>query len=113
MDLLLILDQALLFLLLILFLDEALGGVLLVLFGGGSFLDIFLWVVLGSPSEIWETFTPVQKFIDQVHHMILPVIVWTIGSFATMTVLMKNSLMENLSQDYIRTAFAKGLSEKE
>ena len=34
-----------------------------------------------------------------------------IGSFATMTVLMKNSLMENLSQDYIRTAFAKGLSE--
>ena len=35
-----------------------------------------------------------------------------VGSFATMTVLMKNSLMENLSQDYVRTAFAKGLSEK-
>ena len=33
-------------------------------------------------------------------------------SFATMTVLMKNSLMENLNQDYVRTAFAKGLSEK-
>ena len=90
----------------------ALGGVLLVLFGGGSFLDIFPLGGFRSPSEIWETFTPVQKFIDQVHHMILPVIAWTIGSFATMTVLMKNSLMENLSQDYIRTAFAKGLSEK-
>jgi len=90
----------------------ALGGVLLVLFGGGSFFDIFPLGGFRSPSEIWETLTPIQKFIDQVHHMILPVIAWTIGSFATMTVLMKNSLMENLSQDYIRTAFAKGLSEK-
>ena len=35
-----------------------------------------------------------------------------IGSFATLTILMKNSLMENLSQDYVRTAFAKGLAEK-
>ena len=35
-----------------------------------------------------------------------------VGAFATTTVLMKNSLMENLSQDYVRTAFAKGLSEK-
>ena len=35
-----------------------------------------------------------------------------VGSFATLTVLMKNSLLENLSQDYVRTAFAKGLSEK-
>ena len=90
----------------------ALGGVLLVLFGGGSFLDIFPLGGFRSPSEIWETLTPIQKFFDQVHHMILPIIAWTIGSFATMTVLMKNSLMENLSQDYIRTAFAKGLNEK-
>ena len=37
---------------------------------------------------------------------------YMVGSFATMTVLMKNSLMENLNQDYVRTAFAKGLSEK-
>ena len=35
-----------------------------------------------------------------------------LGSFATTTMLMKNSLMDNLSQDYVRTAFAKGLSEK-
>lgn len=90
----------------------ALGGVLLVLFGGGSFLDIFPLGGFRSPSEIWDTLTPFQKIMDQVYHMILPIIAWTIGSFATMTVLMKNSLMENLSQDYIRTAFAKGLSEK-
>ncbi len=90
----------------------ALGGVMLVLFGGGSFLDIFPLGGFRSPSEIWDTLTPMQKFFDQVHHMILPIIAWTIGSFATMTVLMKNSLLENLSQDYVRTAFAKGLKEK-
>jgi len=50
--------------------------------------------------------------VNQAHHAVLPVIAWSITSFATLTVLMKNSLLENLSQDYIRTAFAKGLSEK-
>ena len=90
----------------------ALGGVFLVLFGGGSFWDIFPLGGFRSPIEVWETLTPFGKVVDQIHHMILPVIAWTIGSFATMTVLMKNSLLENLSQDYIRTAFAKGLREK-
>ena len=90
----------------------ALGGVLLVLFGGGSFWDFFPLGGFRSPVEIWEEMTLWEKVIDQVHHMILPVIAWSIGSFATMTVLMKNSLLENLSQDYIRTAFAKGLKEK-
>jgi microcin C transport system permease protein len=90
----------------------ALGGVLLVLFGGGSFWDFFPLGGFRSPVEIWEEMTLMEKVIDQVHHMILPVIAWSIGSFATMTVLMKNSLLENLSQDYIRTAFAKGLKEK-
>jgi len=90
----------------------ALGGVLLVLFGGGSFFDVFPLGGFRSPSEIWEGLTPIQKIFDQIHHMILPIIAWTIGSFASMTVLMKNSLLENLSQDYVRTAFAKGLKEK-
>ena len=89
----------------------ALGGVLLVLMGGGSFLDLFPLGGIHSPKEIWDQMTFVQKFIDQVHHMILPIIAWSIGSFATLTVLMKNGLLENLSQDYIRTAFSKGLSE--
>jgi microcin C transport system permease protein len=90
----------------------ALGGVLLVLFGGGSFWEVFPLGGFRSPTEIWDTLTPLQKIIDQVHHMILPIIAWSIGSFATMTVLMKNSLLENLSQDYIRTAFSKGIKEK-
>ena len=90
----------------------ALGGVLLVLFGGGSFFDLFPLGGFRSPSEIWETLTPMQKVIDQIHHMILPIIAWSIASFATLTILMKNSLLENLSQYYVRTAFAKGLREK-
>jgi microcin C transport system permease protein len=89
-----------------------LGGILLVLLGGGSFLDIFPLGGLHSPREIWEQMTLFQKVIDQLHHMILPIIAWSIGSFATLTVLMKNGLLENLSQDYVRTAFAKGISEK-
>ena len=89
----------------------ALGGVLLVLFGGGSFFDVFPLGGFRSPSEVWDTLSPIQKVFNQVHHMILPIIAWSIGSFATLTVLMKNSLLENLSQDYVRTAFAKGLKE--
>ena len=90
----------------------ALGGVLLVVFGGGSFFDVFPLGGFRSPTEVWDTYSPVQKILDQIHHMILPIVAWTITSFATMTVLMKNSLLENLSQDYVRTAFAKGLKEK-
>ena len=90
----------------------ALGGVLLVIFGGGSFFDVFPLGGFRSETEVWESLTLIQKIFDQIYHMILPIIAWTIGSFATMTVLMKNSLLENLSQDYVRTAFAKGLNEK-
>lgn len=51
------------------------------------------------------------RFIDRAYHMVLPVFCYVLGMFASMTVLMKNSLMENLGKDYVRTAFAKGLSE--
>ena len=44
--------------------------------------------------------------------MFLPVLCYMVGSFATLTILTKNSLMENLGQDYVRTAFAKGLDER-
>ena len=90
----------------------ALGGVLLVLLGGGSFMDMFPLGGLHAPRELWDQMTLFQQIVNQIHHMILPIIAWSIGSFATLTVLMKNGLLENLSQDYIRTAFAKGISEK-
>jgi microcin C transport system permease protein len=48
---------------------------------------------------------------DQVEHTIIPLVGYMLGSFATMTILMKNSLLENLGADYVRTAFAKGLPE--
>jgi len=90
----------------------ALGGVLLVLFGGGSFWDVFPLGGFRSPTDVWETLSWWGQVKDQLWHAVLPIIAWSIGSFAGLTVLMKNSLLENISQDYIRTAFAKGLQEK-
>src|SRR5678815_4989539 len=83
---------------------------LLVLLGGGSFWDVF---PLGGfrPSN-WEYLSFFQKIWSQLYYMFLPVVCYMVGSFATLTILMKNSLMENLGQDYVRTAFAKGLPER-
>jgi microcin C transport system permease protein len=88
----------------------ALGTALLVLLGGGSFWNLF---PLGGfrPSN-WEYLGFFEKVTAQIHYMFLPVLCYTIESFATLTILMKNSLMENLGQDYVRTAYAKGLSER-
>jgi len=85
----------------------ALGTALLVLFGGGSFWSVF--PLGGFRSDSWEYLTFSQKVADQAEHMFLPVVCYMLGSFATLTILTKNSLMENMSQDYVRTAFAKGL----
>ena len=90
----------------------AAGIVLLTLFGGGSFWDVFPLGEMHSAPEIWETLSGSEKVIDQIHHTILPVLCYMIGQFAGLTILMKNSLMENLGADYVRTAFAKGLDEK-
>ena len=60
----------------------------------------------------WDKLSLVSKLIDNIYHMFLPVLCYMIGSFATLTVLTKNSLMENLGQDYVRTAFAKGISPR-
>lgn len=87
----------------------ALGSVLLVLLGGGSFWDVFPLGGFHSPSAIWDNLSFYGKVKDQVWHTILPVICEMVGSFAVLTILMKNSLMENFNQDYVRTAFAKGL----
>lgn len=88
----------------------AFGAIMLVLFGGGSFWSVF--PLGGFRSEDWESLTLFSQIWDQVQHTILPVAAYMVGSFATLTILTKNSVIENLSQDYIRTAFAKGLSEK-
>ena len=88
----------------------ALGTALLVLFGGGSFWSIF--PLGGFRPDNWQYLGFLQKVTAQIHYMFLPVVCYMIAEFATLTILTKNSLMENLGQDYVRTAFAKGLSEK-
>lgn len=88
----------------------ALGTALLVLFGGGSFWSVF--PLGGFRPDNWEYLSVWGKITGQLHHMFLPVVCYMIGSFATLTILSKNSLMENLGQDYVRTAFAKGLNER-
>jgi microcin C transport system permease protein len=73
----------------------------------------FDWLPLGGykPANI-EDLGWWDSVIGRIRHMLIPVAGYMIGGFAAMTILMKNSLLENLSQDYVRTAFAKGLSEK-
>ncbi len=83
---------------------------LIVMLSGGSFLEIF--PVGGLQSEYFDDLNGWEQFIDRVHHFTLPLICYTIGSFTSLTVLMKNSLIEEIKKDYIRTARAKGLDEK-
>ena len=78
--------------------------------GGGSFWDLF--PLGGFRPNNWEYLTWWGKITSQLHHMALPVLCYMVGSFATLTILMKNSLLDNLGQDYVRTAFAKGLTER-
>ncbi len=88
----------------------ALGIVLLVVFGGGSFWDVF--PLGGFVSNNFSDLSLWAKVWDVIHHTILPVICYMVSSFATLTMLMKNSLMEHLNQEYILTAFSKGLPAK-
>lgn len=86
-----------------------LGIFLLVLFGGGSFFDVF--PLRGLFSDNWEELSWFGKISDYLWHITLPVISLTIGSFAVMTMLTKNSFIEEIRKQYVLTARAKGLSE--
>ncbi|HOF00749.1 MAG TPA: ABC transporter permease subunit [Spirochaetota bacterium] len=88
----------------------ALGVLLLVLLGGGSFLNLF--PLTGVVSNNFENLSFLGKIFDVVHHMVLPVFCYTIGGFAVLTSLMKNSLMDELNKDYVRAALAKGVPYK-
>ncbi len=67
----------------------------------------------GLVSDDFEEFTLIQKAGDIIWHTALPLTAYVLGSFSVMTFLMKNSLMDNLAADYVRTAIAKGLSFKQ
>ncbi|MBU3742191.1 MAG: ABC transporter permease subunit [Candidatus Kapabacteria bacterium] len=87
----------------------ALGAVLLVLLGGGSFLELF--PTGGFQSSDYETLNLMERIADRTWYFVLPTVAYTIGGFASTTLLMKNSLLETLGQDFVRTAYAKGLRE--
>jgi microcin C transport system permease protein len=86
-----------------------LGITLLVLFGGGSFWDLF--PLRGLTSDNWSELSLAGKVLDYLWHMVLPVTASVVGSFAVMTMLTKNSFMEEIRKQYVLTARAKGLSE--
>jgi microcin C transport system permease protein len=90
----------------------ALAAMLLAVFATTNVFDTPILPSRGWRPEDWENLSLLGKWFGQIKHALLPIIAYMVGSFATLTILMKNSLMENLSQDYVRTAFAKGLTEK-
>jgi microcin C transport system permease protein len=66
----------------------------------------------GAKSDDYDTLTFAQQSWDYVKHMFLPVVASLVGGFTFLTLLMKNSLLDVLSSDFIRTARAKGLPER-
>jgi len=86
-----------------------LGITLLVLFGGGSFWDLF--PLRGLVSDNWGELPWYLKVTDYLWHMVLPITASVVGSFAVMTMLTKNSFIEEIRKQYVLTARAKGLSE--
>lgn len=72
------------------------------------------WFPLGGfTSDEFEFLSPWGKIKDIAHHAVLPLASYMAGSFAVTTFMMKNTLMDNLSADYVRTAIAKGLTFKQ
>jgi microcin C transport system permease protein len=85
-----------------------LGILLIVLFSGGSFWDVF--PLRGLVSDNWQELNWHQQILDYLWHITLPIISLMVGSFAVMTMLTKNSFVEEIRKQYVLTARAKGLS---
>ncbi len=83
---------------------------LLMVFAGGSYLQWF--PLRGIHSIGYEELSFFEQVIDYFHHITLPVISMTIGGFAGLTLLTRNSFLDELSKQYVETAKAKGLKEK-
>lgn len=88
-----------------------LGIALIVLFGGGSFWSIF--PLRGLVSDHWQELGLVARILDYLWHMVLPVLSSTVGSLAVMTMLTKNSFLEDIRKQYVITAKAKGLGNRQ
>jgi microcin C transport system permease protein len=86
------------------------GVFLLVIFAGGSFVQ---WFPLGQlVSDNWDSLSLGGQILDYLWHMVLPVFAMVIGGFAGLTMLTKNSFIDQLHQQYVVTARAKGLEQR-
>ena len=85
-----------------------LGIYLIVVFAGK--LDWF--PIGGARSDDYDMLSNWDKFVDRAHHFVLPTICYMIGGFTELTLLMRNSMLDVIKSDYIRTARAKGLADK-
>jgi len=83
---------------------------LIVLFAGGSYMRIF--PLRGLTSANWEELSMIGKVVDYFWHITLPVLSLSIGAFATLTLLTKNSFLDEIKKQYVMTARAKGLTER-
>ncbi len=84
---------------------------LIILFAGGSFFQIF--PLRGLVSDGWAQFPWWHKILDYFWHLTLPIVSMGLAAFATMTLLTKNSFLEELRKQYVLTARAKGCSERQ
>ncbi|MGH6945970.1 MAG: microcin C ABC transporter permease YejB [Kiloniellales bacterium] len=83
---------------------------LIVVFAGGRYLQWFPLNGLVSPN--WDELSWPAKILDYFWHMTLPLVALVVGAFATLTMLTKNSFLDQINQQYVLTARAKGLSER-
>jgi microcin C transport system permease protein len=83
---------------------------LIVLFAGGSFFDWF--PLRGLVSDGWEQLSWPSRILDYFWHLTLPLLALMIGAFAGLTMLTKNSFLEEINKQYVMTAKAKGLQER-
>ena len=83
---------------------------LLVLFAGGSYLQLF--PIRGLVSSIFENMSFFGQIKDYFWHIALPVIASTVSAFATLTLLTKNSFLDEIKKQYVITARSKGLSDQ-
>ncbi|MEM6679998.1 MAG: microcin C ABC transporter permease YejB [Pseudomonadota bacterium] len=83
--------------------------ILLVLFAGGSFVQLF--PLRGLSSDGWENMSLGAQILDYLWHIVLPVTAMAISGFATLTLLTKNSFLDEIRKQYVLTARAKGLAE--
>lgn len=82
---------------------------LIILFAGGSFWDLF--PLRGLTSENFWQMTWPERIMDYMWHLVLPITSMALGAFATMTLLTKNSFLEEIRKQYVTTARMKGLTE--